>query len=245
MRAVILLAGMGRRISASYGGMHKALIPLNGKPLIFYILDNIKKAGISDLVVVLGYQADEVETTIFKYGECFHLQVCRNDHFANTNNLASLLAAKDQLLNQDFVVINGDMVFDYHILKRVCQTTNSCIAVDLNCYEKELDSPRVLIQDERIIDLGRHMRIREANGYAVGIYRFTANLTQSYFTLGEEVLQENSQAGFHDPLRQLFSSHTICPCDTEQYAWMDVDEVEDVKKAESLLNKMKEGYSFE
>lgn len=245
MRVVILLAGMGRRISDSYGGMHKALIPLDGRPLISYLLENIRNSGISDVVIVLGYHADEVEQTIRQYSGDLDLHVCINNDYARTNNLASLMAARELLVNQNFIVVNGDMVFDYHILTKLSAQTGTQVVVDCNVYENQLDSPRVLIRYERIIDLGRHMTIEEADGYAVGIYRFGADHTLSFFAIGEEMLKKNPQAGFHDPLRRMFDDKIILPCFTDHYAWMDVDEIEDVEKAECLLNKMKEGSHFE
>ena len=238
MKAVVLLAGMGKRISAAYHGMHKALIPLNGKPLLSYILDNIRKSGMTEVVTVLGYHALEVENVIHHDSNGLDIQICVNDQFESTNNLASLLQAEMFLRDEDFIVINGDMVFDYHILQNLLLNCQMQVAVDTHDYCYQLDSPRVMIQNNRVIDLGRHMNIEDADGYAVGIYQFCKEHNKEFFMLGREELQRNLQAGFHDPLRKMFRHTDILPCDTKGYLWMDVDELSDVARAEQMLNQL-------
>lgn len=241
MKAVILLAGMGKRISAAYHGMHKALIPLNGKPLLSYILDNIRSSGMTEVVAVLGYHASEVESALHQGRDGLNIQICVNEQFEATNNLASLMQAEQLLQDGDFIVINGDMVFDYRILQNLLMNHQMQVAVDTHDYGYQLDSPRVMIQDHRVIDLGRHMNIEDADGYAVGIYRFSKEHNKEFFILGREVLQGNLQAGFHDPLRKMFRHTDILPCDTKGCLWMDVDETADVARAEQMLDQLKEG----
>lgn len=241
MKAVILLAGMGKRISAIYHGMHKTLISLNGEPLLAYILDNIRKSGITEVVAVLGYHASEVERTLNRYGKGIDIQVCVNEQFESTNNLASLMQAEQILLDEDFIVINGDMIFDYQILLNLLLNNQMQVVMDSGNYGYQLDSPRVVLQSHRVIDLGRHINIEDAAGYAIGIYRFSKEYSKDFFRLGRNVLRENPQAGFHDPLREMFCHTEIIPCDTKGCLWMDVDEPTDVARAEQMLDHLKEG----
>ena len=60
MKAVILLAGKGRRIQKTFGPIHKSLIQLNGNTLLSYVISNVQKAGITSAVPVLGYQKNTV-----------------------------------------------------------------------------------------------------------------------------------------------------------------------------------------
>ena len=238
MKTVILLAGKGRRMQADYEGVHKALLPLNGKPLLFYLINNIRKAGIEEIVPVLGYQGEEVLAHINQYAEDLKVYPVWNQHYSETNNLVSLLKAEKAVTGEDFIQVNGDMVFDYRIITKLLNTDSAAIAVDLADYAIQLDSPRVLIQDNAIRDLGRHMRIEEANGYAVGLYRFSSALASDFFIKSKELIKKNPQMGFHEPLRFLFNRYRIVPVLTEDMLWMDVDEKADISRAEEYLWRM-------
>ena len=234
---VILWAGCGRRISSAYGGMHKALIPLNGEPLMAHLLSNVSKAGAQEIVPVLGYQSDIMLSAVESFGAAFDsVTPVFNPDYESTNNLASLLAAEEVLSGRSFVVVNGDMVFDHRILKDILSLDCNAVAADLNEYPVQLDSPRLLIKDGRILDIGRHMSIENAQGYAVGIYRFDKSFSAEYFSLGRKLLEKNQNAGYHDVLIENLDRVCFIPSPTGSYRWMDVDEPADVEKAESLLH---------
>ena len=247
MKIVVLWAGMGRRIQDEYAGMHKALIPLNGEPLLIHLLRNIERAGFTEIVPILGYESNDLQKALddyifkSKYVKCnggLHIdkvELVYNSEYAGTNNLYSLICAKDKLNMQDFIVINGDMVFDYRILRDIGRIKGNAIAVDINKYPTQLDSPRVLIENERILDIGRHRRIEDATGYAVGIYKFASTFSEEYFEIGEKICKERPQAGYHEPLELVLSRIEFFPSITKQYSWMDVDEKQDVKRAERML----------
>ena len=242
MKAVILLAGQGRRIQKEYAGLHKAMIPLHGSPLLYYLIGNLIKAGIEEIIPVVGYRGEELLELIHKtvQGEKREITVTPawNHEYDTTNNLYSLVQAAPLLEQEEFILLNGDMVFDYRLILNLFEVHDAAIAVDNGSYEEQLDSPRVLIRDGRILDLGRHMRIEEANGYAAGIYRFSKELSKSFFPLSRRLLQENVNLGFHDPLCSLFDKIKIIPSYTQSNLWMDVDEKADVEKAEGYLKLM-------
>ena len=240
MKIVILWAGKGRRISKEYGGIHKALIPLNGIKLMEYLLHNIRMAGGQDLVPILGYQADVLIKEINKFGFFRSVEPVYNKEFDRTNNLYSLLQAREKLENETFIVVNGDMVFDFHILEKMIRTPGNAIAVDTFDYGYQLDSPRILIEDNMVKDIGRHRTIEESQGYAIGIYKFSKEFSVDYFREGEKIAKEHLDAGYHVPLEGMLDHVKVVPCDTERYLWMDIDERQDVPKGEQMILDIKE-----
>lgn len=239
VRVVVLWAGQGRRIQKEYDGLHKALIPLNGEPLLVHLLRCVRAAGADELVPVLGYRGNDLLTEINRFGGFSSVIPVWNPDYDKTNNLASLMCAERILSGEDFVVVNGDMVFDYRILRKMMFMSGNAIATDANDYGFQLDSPRELIKDNRILDIGRHRTINESQGYAVGIYRFSSSFSQEYFSLGKKLVQEKPGAGYHEPLIGILDRVKFFPCYTENFLWMDVDEKEDVEKAENMLVDLK------
>ena len=235
-RAAILWAGFGRRISREYGGIHKATIMLKGKTLAWRLLDDVYKSGITEIIPVLGYRADDILGEIDKYGKFEKVLPVYNNRFRETNNLYSLCQAKEILSENDFVVINGDMVFDYHILKDICHVDGNAVATDTNDYQYLIDSPRVLVDGlGRIIDIGRHLDRTRANGYAIGIYKFSREYSSRYFRDGISITNNNLNAGYHEPLKECFADVEWNIFPTQQYEWMDIDEKSDVEKAEAMI----------
>lgn len=242
MKAVILLAGKGRRIQETLGGEHKALISILGRPSLEYLIKNIKNAGIKDLVPVVGYRGEEVLSFIRMIKGDLNIFPVWNYDYEKTNNLYSLLQAEPVVRGEDFVLINGDMVFDYRLLAKVVRQEGASIAVDTMHYSEDIDSPKVLVKNGFIHDLGRHIEKKMGYGYAVGIYHFSRELAERFFMLSSKLVLKNPDLGFHDPLRYLFHDFSIYPCDTENFLWMDIDEKDDIEKAGRYIKTLEELY---
>ena len=89
MQAVILAAGMGSRLKAVTGGMAKALLEVGGRPLILHQLEALADHGVGPVLVIVGYQADEVKDAVGDRAETLV-----NDRFEETNSLYSLWLAR-------------------------------------------------------------------------------------------------------------------------------------------------------
>ena len=239
MKAVILLAGKGRRIQNAIHNNHKALIPISGRPLIWYIIRNIQLAGVKEIVPVLGYNGNAIKDYLLnEFGtQVFHF--VWNKDYEITNNLASLIKSYEKTKGDEFVVINGDMVFDYRILSKILQTNSAAVAVDIVDKNVLIDSPGTIIKGNRIYDLGRHIPIEDNGGYAIGIYKFSKDMIPVFFSEAASMIKENSNAGFHDPLRNIFDKREILACNTENMLWMDVDEKEDITRAENYISSLR------
>ena len=241
-RAVILWAGFGRRISAEYGGIHKATILLSGRTLASRLLENIYRAGIREIIPILGYKSEDIVKEIKEFGKFDEVTPVLNERYRETNNLFSICQAKDLLSGKDFVVVNGDMVFDYRILYDICQLEGNAVATDINEYPYMIDSPRVKLGSlGNIEDIGRHMERIDANGYAVGIYKFSSDYSKRYFEDGVRIANANLNAGYHEPLEECFSDVEWKISPTNNYEWMDVDEKADIAKAEAMISRIENG----
>lgn len=233
MRIVILWAGIGRRISSEYGGINKALVLLNGRSLMSRLLENIEKCGFDEIIPILGYRSEIMFDEIKKSTSIDRIKPFLNNEYERTNNMVSLMKALDYLRNDDFVVLNGDMVFDFRILKKVMEHQGASIAIDGSKYNNPPDSPGVIISLGNIRDIGRHIP-KDNDGYAIGIYKFSPELTERYQHEAARICDVDRLAGFHEPLRAILKQISVKPVYTDDYKWMDVDKKSDVIRAEKL-----------
>src|SRR3990172_486252 len=128
--AVILAAGLGRRIAALSNGRPKALLELNGRSLLEREVDALQTAGFERVVVVTGYAAESIRPVMAEWRAAMVMSERWNARFATTNNIVSLLAAAD-VLGDGFCLLNSDIVFDPSILAELATlTAGSWLVID-------------------------------------------------------------------------------------------------------------------
>jgi len=245
MKIVFLIAGKGRRLKKITENNHKALINLDGKSLLCHLIENCIYAGLTDFVPIIGHCADKIINEFSKeYSKDIKTTYIKNEEYSKTNNLYSLCCAKDILKGKEFVLCNADIVFDREIIKDISSMDGlSSIAIDDFSYLEPIDSPGISMHNGKVSDLGRHIQFKENMGYAIGIYKFNKELSNAFFDKAEKMLDSDSDAGFHDPLPELFNKFEVYKCKTRQKLWTDIDTLDDIEKAKDIHKKIKEGYT--
>ena len=242
MKVVFLIAGKGRRLGALTENNHKSLITLNNKSLLSHLIENFVYAGLTDFVPIVGHSHDMVLSCFDNTSsEKTCVTPIYNPRYEETNNLYSLYCAKNVLAGEEFILCNGDLILDRAIVEGISRKTGlSAIGIDDSYRTSPIDSPGTVIDDNRIYDLGRHIPFEKSGGYAIGLYKFNAELSSAFFDEAENMLNENINAGFHDPLPLLASRYHIHKHSTEERLWTDIDTEDDIPRARELLNKILE-----
>ena len=113
--AVILAAGLGRRLGDHTAALPKALIDLHGRTLLERSLTALAAAGFSRAVIVTGHCAETIDAAVA--GRDFGLETITrfNPDYATANNIVSFLTVAD-VVEQGCVLLNSDIVFDASIL---------------------------------------------------------------------------------------------------------------------------------
>jgi len=152
MQAVILAAGLGKRIQSITNCIPKCLIEVNGKRIINYQLDTLNNLGIQDIVVVVGYLQEKIRTIIGN-----RVIYIENAIYGKSNSSYSLWLARNILLG-DFIYLNGDLLFHESILKRLLDDpAENVMATDHSKIEQEDDMFKARIEAGQIIELTKRM----------------------------------------------------------------------------------------
>ena len=109
VQAVILAAGLGRRLGPLTRQSTKFMVPINGRPLAAYALEALARAGVSRIVVVVGHGAEEVRSYIGTNYQALPITYIQNDLYADTNNIYSWLLARYELDRDDSLVLESDI----------------------------------------------------------------------------------------------------------------------------------------
>ena len=230
MKGIVLAAGDGGRLRPLSDTRPKVLLPMLGKPLIAYPVDSLVWAGITEIGVVVGYRAPQLEealSTIAPAG--IQLTVIHNPDFEGGNAL-SIKAAADFVGDEHFVLCMGDHVIDRTFVSRVTGGDESevVLAVDSEAsLDSQLnDATRVQVDpDGRLIRIGKGLR--QWNAVDTGVFRFAPSVFKKIDALhrthgdGLELNIVMQSLAFEDP--------GVSTRDVEGLFWSDVDTVEDYR----------------
>lgn len=244
MKVVFLIAGKGRRLKEITKDNHKSLIKLDDNSLIHHLIENFVYAGLTNFVAIVGHCSDKVLSEFNKqYSQNIDIEYVENSRYEETNNLYSLYCAKDILEGEEFLLCNADVVLDREIIKDIASMKDqSVIAIDDFKYSAPVDSPGILMDNYKVSDLGRHIPFEDNMGYAIGVYKFSKELSKEFFNEAKKMLNQNINAGFHDPLPKLFDKFEVLKYRTKDKLWTDIDAYEDIDKARKIHNNIKNKY---
>ena len=241
MKVVLLLAGRGRRMGSLTQENNKCLTKLLDKPLLGHLVDKFIFNGIDDIVPIVGYKGEGVLKYLnTEYNGRLKLTPVFNPKYEVTNNMYSLWCAKDILNSKSFLLCNGDLIVNKIIMNKLINSNHeSAIMLDSMNKQKLIDSPGTIVKNGRIFDIGRHIPNSSNGGYAIGLYKFGGHLSTAYYMEVERMLKMNMyNSGFHDPLIPLLKSSSVYMESTDGLSWTDIDEKEDILKAQNILQKI-------
>jgi MurNAc alpha-1-phosphate uridylyltransferase len=114
MKAMILAAGRGQRMMPLTQAMPKPMLKVQNKPLIEHHVNNLKAAGITDIVINLAWQGDKIKA-YFKDGSEFGVNIVYSQEVEGGLETAGGIIQALPLLGESFIVINGDVFTDYDV----------------------------------------------------------------------------------------------------------------------------------
>lgn len=146
--------------------MPKALIPWGDGCIVDQQLENLAAAGIDDVTIVLGFQADRVKSHVAARWP--RVTFVDNPDYLDTNTAKSMLIGLKGV-SDDVIALNGDVVFDAQVLDLLAQAPGTAVAVDPRvCGDEEV---KYRVRDGRLVALSKQVH---GEGEAVGINRFAA-----------------------------------------------------------------------
>jgi len=247
MKAIIIAAGTGRRISENIKQTPKSLIQVNGKSIIEYQIDALKKMNVKEIFVITG-----------PYSEKFHLenvQYVKDKNHDQHEILGSLMVAKE-FLKDDVLVLYSDIIFTSEILENVVDSKKDIvIAVDMNWKEHYVgrtehplsEAENVLLDDQRRIKKIKKNISEDGSkvGEFLGIMKFDLEGSEKFVKTYDAVIKTNkgkfhdadtvSKAYVTDMIQELIDSKIHVEPVFISGKWCEIDTMQDLKRAEELF----------
>ncbi len=118
MKAVILAAGEGKRLRPFTETMPKVMLPVANKPILEYVFDAVKKSGIDEIIVVVGYKKEVIMEYFKDYKD---IKITYVNQTKQLGTAHALLQAKKHI-KESFIVLAGDNIIDYGSISKLMKT---------------------------------------------------------------------------------------------------------------------------
>ena len=151
MQAIILAAGMGRRLGDYTKENTKCMVPVNGVRLIDRLLGQLVKQNLQRVIIVVGYKGEELRKYIGnRYDNQIKIEFSENPVYDKTNNIYSLAIVKDKLQEDDTLLIESDLIFSDNMIPMIVNHPCPNLALVAK-YETWMDGTMVRLDDEQNI----------------------------------------------------------------------------------------------
>ena len=243
MQAVILAAGMGKRLGELTKGNTKCMIEVGGETLISRLLHQLDKYSLSKIILVVGYQAQGLKDYLATVEVQTPIEFVENTVYDKTNNIYSLYVAKDYLTAEDTLLFESDLILEDAVISRLINHSYPDLAL-VDKYESWMDGTVVTLDEENRIQRfipNNQFQYEEIPSYykTVNVYKFSqqfsANLYVPFLEAYCTALGKNEY--YEQVLRVITmldnSGMRALPLSGEQ--WYEIDDVQDLDIAESIF----------
>lgn len=240
MRVIILAAGQGKRLLPLTADVPKALLDIGGKTLLERQIEAFAAHGISDFAVVTGYASQRVEKEGQAVAARFGVTVSfvYNPFFAVADNLASCWMAR-HVMDGDFIQVNGDNVFREDLVQRLLAAPPSPVAVAINRKQSfDADDMKVMLDGERLTEVGKTLPVDAVDGEAVGFYMFRGAGVAAYVAQLEQDMREAAalRKWFPASVGALAKQMSVTTISVTGLTWCEVDFPADLQSARQLVS---------
>lgn len=252
MQAIILAAGMGRRLGELTKNNTKCMVEVNGITLIDRMLNQLSGLPLNRVVIVVGYEGKKLVDYIGdRYDDKMKIEYVENPIYDKTNNIYSLALAKEQLQEDDTLLIESDLIFDDGLFDLILNDPYPNLALVAK-YQTWMDGTMVKIDDDNnIVNFipKKAFDYDDVDSYfkTVNIYKFSKEFsTNKYVPFLEAYTKALGNNEYYEQVLRVitFLDHSdlkALPISNER--WYEIDDIQDRDIAEALFAEGEERLS--
>jgi L-glutamine-phosphate cytidylyltransferase len=249
MKAIIVAAGMGRRLAPFTDDRPKCLVEVNGRAILHRQLDAYRACGVDEFVIVRGYRKESIDVPGAKYFD--------NDDYRNNNILTSLFYAEPEM-DDGFLFSYSDIVFRPEAVRAALDTPGDyALVIDRRWHEAYVGRAQHPVEEgevARVDGAGRVLMVgkktvppAEATGEFIGLARFSRRAAALMRERFHARRREHAGGGTYgraprfesayltDLLNDLIATGEDLRAAFIDGGWREIDTVEDLERARSVV----------
>ena len=235
MKALILAAGVSRRLYPQTYNTPKCLLEVGGKPIINYQLEALSELGINDITMIIGYHREMLVESVEKNFPEINFKFIVNHHYFETNTAYSVYVGKEALSDQH-LLMNADVVYPKELLSKLYHSSfENVLAVDIKSCGRE----EVKVIDggqNKISAIGKDLIEDHCLGEFIGVAKFSSMFMNEFVkALGQLIEAGGKNDYFEAGIEKLLEKQLVHYVDVSEYPCLEIDFIEDLELARKLF----------
>lgn len=243
MQAIILAAGMGRRLGEFTADNTKCMLEVNNVRLIDRMLHQLKALNLDRIIIVTGYEGQKLQNYINKNYPDWPIIFVHNPIYDKTNNIYSLWLARGYMSEEDTLLLESDLIFADSILKAAVNSEFDNVALVAK-YQTWMDGTMVRIDDDlNIVNFipKKAFKYEDVPYYykTVNIYRLSKEFCcKHYLPFLEAYIKVLGENEYYEQVLRvitLIDTANIKALPVGDAPWYEIDDVQDLRIAEAIF----------
>lgn len=248
MQALILAAGLGRRLGEFTAENTKCMLPVNGIRLIDRMLGQLAQLPLRRIIIVVGYAAENLRRHIREQHPTLNVVFVENTIYNKTNNIYSLWLARELMAQDETLLLESDLIFEDQVLQMAVESKDPNIALVAK-YQTWMDGTMVCINADRnivnFVPKSAFSYVDTAHYYkTVNIYKFSREfITDHYLPFLEAYIRVLGENEYYEQVLRvitLIDNSGIKALPTGRLKWYEIDDVQDLRIAETIFAQPEE-----
>jgi len=237
MKALILAAGMGKRLKAN---VPKILLKIGNKSLLERHVENLLNLGIKNIGIVIGYKSNHLRNFIKKIDRKKNIKIFKNSSY-KLGSIVSLVSASNFFyIKGNLILMDGDVLYDKKILKKLFNSKKkNCLIIDKK-FEKGQEPVKVCIKNNKIIDFGKIVNQDfDYQGESVGFFKFSNKSSLKFLQQSRKIMKSNKNLMYEEAIQKIIKEKKI-RMDFENITnlpWVEIDFKKDLIFAKKKVLK--------
>ena len=244
MQAIILAAGMGKRLGEYTRNNTKCMVPVNGTPLIDRMLNQLSRLNLNRVVIVVGYEGKKLMEYVGEERNGLRIEYIENSVYDRTNNIYSLALAKEKMQEDDTLLLESDLIFEDSMLSLLLENPFPNLALVAK-YETWMDGTMVCIdKDCNIVNFVTKaaFNYHHIDQYykTVNIYKFSRTFSRDkYIPFLEAYTKAVGKNEYYENVLRIITflnSEELKALPVGHRKWYEIDDKQDLDIAEALFS---------
>jgi L-glutamine-phosphate cytidylyltransferase len=235
--AIILAAGVARRLAPLTDHTQKSLLPVGGRAILARMLDALNAVGVRRVVIVVGHCADQVRALAATAPAGMTIECIDNPAYQKGSSM-SLYCAREVITRDPTVIMDADVVFPREFLRRLVDSPEPQAFLIDEGFADTGEEVKIYVRDERVIALGKKVvpAAWDRVGEGIGFFKCAPAAGRELIGLLEQVIDDSQGiCEYEDALHLLVSRQRVAAVGVTGLPWTEVDFAEDLHRAQTQI----------